>query len=202
MFDPESKVKFMLEGLANIILRPNMQGLLTEYQKMKIAKYEIPISALGSVMDDEVYSRRSRIDNGEEDLRIQAMLDELAKKYDDAKASRNKQPLKSKKTFPPTRRQKIEAVRKEVGVTRFDWVRVDTNNLFFYDGTYYHIPAENMRYAAKHTKDGDDLYDMDQILCAKTADGKVSFYDMNIEPVEHVQRIGEQMCFVDKEFSA
>lgn len=194
MFDPESKVKYMLEGLANIILRPNMKGLLTEYQKMKIEKYEIPISALGSLLDDELYSKRSRLDNGEEKTRIVEMLNELAAKYDAAKASRVKKEPK-KKTFPPTRRQKIEALRKALGAVRFDWVRVDTNNLFFYDGTYYRIPDGDMRYAAKSTKDGDDLYDMDQILCAVMADGRVSFYDMNIESVDGVVVVGEQTSF-------
>ena len=195
MFDPESKVKYMLEGLANIILRPNMKGLLTEYQKMKIEKYEIPISALGSLLDDELYSKRNRLDNGEEETRIKEMLDELAAKYDAAKASRVKKEPK-KKIFPPTRRKKIEALRKELGVARFDWVRVDTNNFFFYDGTYWRIPESDVRYAFKRTKDGDDLYDMDQILCAELADGKVAFYDMNIEPVDGVVRVGEQTSFL------
>ena len=195
MFDPESKVKYMLEGLANIILRPNMKGLLTEYQKMKIEKYEIPISALGSLLDDELYSKRNRLDNGEEETRIKEMLDELAAKYDAAKASRVKKEPK-KKIFPLTRRKKIEALRKELGVARFDWVRVDTDNLFFYDGTYWRIPKDDGRYAFKRTKDGDDLYDMDQILCAELADGKVSFYDMNIEPVDGVVVVGEQTSFL------
>ena len=195
MFDPESKVKYMLEGLANIILRPNMKGLLTEYQKMKIEKYEIPISALGSLLDDELYSQRNRLDNGEEETRIKEMLDELAAKYDAAKASRVKKEPK-KKIFPLTRRKKIEALRKELGVAQFDWVRVDTDNLFFYDGTYWRIPDGDVHYEAKRTKDGDDLYDMDQILCAELADGKVAFYDMNIEPVDGVVSVGEQTNFL------
>lgn len=195
MFDPESKVKFMLEGLANIILRPNMKGLLTEYQKMKIEKYEIPISALGTLLDDALYSQRSHVDNGEEETRIKKMLDELAAKYDAAKAARVKNQPK-KKIFPRTRRQKIEAARKEHGIMCFEWARVNTDNVFFYNGRYYRIPAENAGYSAKKMMDGDDLYDMDQILCGETAEGDILFFDMNIEPVDDVAAIGEQTKFM------
>lgn len=76
MFDPESKVKYMLDGLANIILRPNMDGLLTDYQKMKIGKYEIPISSCASLFSDEIYSERPKIDNGEEQMRMELLMDE------------------------------------------------------------------------------------------------------------------------------
>lgn len=197
MFDPESKVKYMLEGLANIILRPNMKGLLTEYQKMKIGKYEIPISSFVSAFNDELYSRRTNIDNGEEEAKIKEMMDELAKKYDDALASRTKRiPSKKKKTFPPTRRQKIEKARKEYGVKSFTFVRVDTCNEFEFKNKYYVIPDYVEAYAAKETKDGDMIYDMDQILCAETEDNNVIFFDMNIEPVEGIVLKAEQINFL------
>lgn len=187
MFDPESKVKFMLEGLANIILRPNMRGLLTEYQKMKIGKYEIPASAFGSLLDDEMYSQRRSVDSGEKAEEIQAMMDSLARKYDEAKASRTKgDGQKKKKVFPPTRFHKIETVRKKYGVRQFCFARVDTDNQFCFNGTIYHIPDDVEQYASKQTKDGDDLYDMDQILCAVMDDGGILFFDMNIEPLKNI----------------
>jgi hypothetical protein len=200
MFDPESKVKFMLEGLANIILRPNMKGLMTEYQKMKIGKYEIPISSFGSMFNDELYSKRTNIDNGEEEERIKEMLDELAKKYDDAKAARNPNyiPKKKKKEFPPTRRQKIEAARKEYNVKSFTYARVDTANEFFYDGKYYRIPSDVAAYAPKVMRDGDVLYDMDKIMCAETNNGEIVFFDMNVNVVPHVEMFGEQTNFFEE----
>lgn len=196
LFDPESKVKFMLEGLGNIILRPNMSGMLTEYQKMKIEKYEIPISACGSLFDDEMYSRRSKKDNGEGLQALEAHMEETARKFDEAKAGKlkNQPPKKQPKQFPPTRRQKLLAAEKRFSFKAAHWVRVDTENVFHFGGNYYQIPADCAAYASRVLRDGDLLYDMDQILCAEAGDG-VMFFDMNIEPVDGVRLIGEQIKF-------
>ena len=42
-----------------------------------------------------------------------------------------------KKKFPPTRRQKIESARERYSVKRFEFCRVDADNVFFFDGMYY-----------------------------------------------------------------
>lgn len=181
MFDPESKVKFMLDGLANIILRPNMSGLITEYQKMKTARYEIPISSCESILDDELYSRRSTRDNGEERERIKEMFDELARRYDEAKAARTKKVPKPKKKFPPTRMQKIERARRERGIVEFLFSTVDTNNEFELDGVTHTVCAE--QYAPTITADGEPYYAMDKIMCGRTLDGECFFFDMNIEDI-------------------
>ena len=197
MFDPESKVKYMLEGLANIILRPDMSGLLTEYQKMKIAKYEIPLSSCASILEDELYSRHVKKDNGEEMEKLEMYMAEAARKFDEAKASKMKnQPSKKKpKTFPLTRRQKIEKARKEYGIATFEFCRVDTDNVFCWKGKYFRIPSYNPEYEPKKLKDGDLIYDMDQVLCAETQDGSIMFFNMNIEPLGAVDYIGEQIKF-------
>ena len=198
MFDPESKVKYMLEGLANIILRPDMSGLLTEYQKMKIAKYEIPLSSCASVLEDTLYSRHVKKDNGEEMEKLEMYMAETARKFDEAKAAKLKnQPSKKKpKTFPPTRKQKIEQARKEHRIAKFEFQRVDTDNIFHYDGKYYQIPDSCAAYAPKSLKDGDVIYDMDQVLCGVTDGGKVMFFDMDINPISDVRLIGEQIKFI------
>ena len=197
MFDPESKVKFMLEGLANIILRPNMSGLLTEYQKMKIAKYEIPLSSCSSMLEDTLYSRHVKKDNGEEQEKLEIYMAETARKFDEEKAARlkNQLPKKKPKTFPPTRRQKIERMREEYGVQKFSEAIVDTDNVFKIGNDYYRIPESCQAYAPKKTKDGDVLYDMDKIICGETISGDKVFFDMNIEPVTDIVCMGEQMRF-------
>ena len=164
---------------------------------MKIEKYEIPISACSSVMDDEMYSKYVKKDNGEEQSKLEMYMEETARKFDEAKAAKLKnQPEKKKKTFPPTRRQKIEAVRKQYGVTAFQFVRVDTDNMFCFKGKYYRIPKDNNAYAAKQTRTGEYMYDMDQILCAETVDAGTLFFDMNINPVDGVELVGEQQNFL------
>lgn len=198
MFDPESKVKYMLEGLANIILRPDMSGLLTEYQKMKIAKYEIPLSSCASTMEDEVYSRRAKKDNGEEEEKLAMYMDDTARKFDEAKAARlkNNPPRQKPKVKVLTRRQKIEAARQQYSVVSFESVIVDTDNMFFFGGKYFRIPQSNAKYAGKTLQDGDVIYDMDHILCGRTESGATVFFDMDIEPVDGVVCVGEQTNFL------
>lgn len=201
MFDPESKVKFMLNGLSNILLRNHMDGILTEYKKMKIGKHEIPISVCASMFGNELYSEREKIDNGEEKTRLVDIMEEAARKYDEARDAKNSKSrrdeiaMKKPKKSPPTRRQKIEAVRKKFDVKKFTYARVDTCNEFYYDGKHYRIPDCVTAYQPKRTKDEDMIYDMDQILCAEDADGRTQFFDMNIEPVDGVTLIGEQIKF-------
>ena len=192
-FDPEDKVKYMLDGLANIILRPNMDGLLTDYQKMKIGKYEIPFSSCDSGTNDEVYSARPNVDNGEEQERMAAMINRLAEKYDAAhEAKLPKTKREQKKTRPPhrpTRREKIEAVRRELGITDFTFARVDTENNFVYGGQAYHIDEAAEQYAPRFTGGGEEVYDMDQVLCCVAADGSLSFFDMEIKNIsDRVQK--------------
>lgn len=60
----------MLEGLANILLRNHMDGILTEYKKLKIGKYEFPFSSCASLFNDEIYSEYRKQDNGDEEYRL------------------------------------------------------------------------------------------------------------------------------------
>ena len=172
----------MLNGLANILLRNHMDGILTEYKKMKIGKYEIPISACASLFGNEVYSERPVLDNGEEKTRMEAVMDELARKYDEAKAAKTKKTPKPKKKFPPTRRQRIEAARHEYGIIKFLFSSVDTENRFTLDGITYRIDTELPQYAATKTSDGEDYYAMDRVVCGIALDG-IEFFDMNIEKI-------------------
>ncbi len=200
LFDPESKVKYMLEGLANILLRNHMDGILTEYKKMKIGKYEFPFSSCASLFADEIYSEFLKNDNGEEERKLNDLMAEMARRYDEAKSAKTRNKPRPAKTFPSTRRQKIERIRKENDVKMFEFVRVDTNNEFEWRGTYYRIPDYISVYRPKQTKDEDLIYDMDQILCAETEFGKVLFFDMNIEPVEGITIVGEQLSWCENKF--
>lgn len=202
MFDPESKIKFMLDGIGNILLRNHYDGVLTEYKKMKIGKYEIPISSCASMLGDEYYAERPVVDNGEGVAKMERILDDAARKFDEAQAVKNSKQRREKlakkpvKKYPPTRRQRIEKARKQYGVTNFEWVRVDVDNIFFWDGKYYHISDETSSYAPRILKDGDKLYDMDQILCGRTAAGESVFFDMNIVRLTGVECVGEQTSFL------
>lgn len=184
MFDPESKVKFMLEGLANMYLRSNADGVLTDYKKMKIGKYELPLSACTSALANEVYSERQRLDNGEDESRMQHAMEELARKYDEAKAKKTpKREQKPKPQRRPTRRQKIEAARRELGIIQFLFARVDTEGKFSVLGQTFQISEEATQYAPTYTKSGEAVYEMDQVLCGVDGGGQLTFFDMNIDKI-------------------
>ena len=189
----------MLDGIANILLRNHMDGIMTEYKEMKVGKYEIPLSVCAPLLGDELYSERPYSDNGETESWMMGIMEEAARKFDEARLKKtSKKDLikkKKKKTFPPTRRQKIEAVREEYSIKKFSEAVVDTENIFKIDNDYYKISASCKAYSFKRTKDGDIIYDMDKILCGETICGDKVFFDMNIEKVEGVTLIGEQMKF-------
>jgi len=111
---------------------------------------------------------------------------EMAQRYDEAKAAKTKKQSKPRKVFPPTRRQKIETTRKKFDISKFEFARVDTEGRFIFQGHQYEISPDITLYNGKLTKDGDELYDMDQILCGQTRDNRYLFFDMNIEPVEKI----------------
>lgn len=196
MFDPESKVKYMLDGLANIILRPNMDGLLTDYQKMKIGKYEIPISSCASLFSDEIYSERPKIDNGEEQMRMELLMDEQADKFDEAKALKAKKRSSSeRKKKVQTRREKMELIKKQFCLNKVSFVRVDTDNNFMYQNRYYHISDTCSQYHGKILPDGEMFFNMDKIVCAESMDGQTIFFDMNLDHITDVYCFGEQQNF-------
>ena len=179
----------MLEGIANILLRNHMDGIMTEYKEMKIGKYEVPLSACDSLLGEELYSGRPHVDNGESQNRVASILENAAEKFDQLQAKKNSKSrneeiaVRKKKTFPPTRMQKIEAARRAYNIMKFGFARVDTDNEFVYDGIRYRISASCEAYAPKMTRGGELIYDMDQVICATDASGKLHFFDMNLEPV-------------------
>ena len=177
----------MLDGLANIILRPNMTGLMSEYQKMKKDKYEIPISSFDGMLDDTLYSRRGKTDNGEQAERVRLMLEKLAEPFDKIYPGQAEQ--QRKPAAQPTKSQKLQAARDVYDIQRFDHCQVDTENNFVFQGQRYHIDESVTQYAPKVTKDGELLYDMDRIICGTAEDGTTVFFDMNIDLVREVEKI-------------
>ena len=164
IYDPESKVKFLLEGLANSILRPNMAGMITEYKQKKIDMYEIPISTFDGTLGNVLCSQEGK--------------KELAWVHNEASFAK---PKKTKNRMM-TRSQKITQLKQQ-GITQFSFENVDTENRFTYQNRVFRIDESVIAYAPKVTKEGDLLYDMDRILCGIAENGNAVFFDMNIEPI-------------------
>ena len=69
-------------------------------------------------------------------------------------------------------------IKKELGLTKITFARVDTEGCFQYGSQRYRISPEVEAYQPKDV-DGDLLYDMDQVIVAEDGKGGLYFFDMD-----------------------
>lgn len=184
-FCPENKVKLFLNGLAYFLMLGNTGGIVTDYKRVADGKREIPISSCPSYVEDLVYGTGSTLllVNDDEDAAFQTTLerlDEKAKKYC-PKVSRNKT---VKKTYD-TKYDKIKMIKSLIGDAEFFYPTVDTCNEFALLGRIYRIDECVSEYGGKPIGDDDILYDMDKVICAVCPDGKIYYFDMNMNEIHN-----------------
>ena len=192
IWSPENKVKWMLDGCANAILRPNMSGILTDYQKMKMRKYEIPMSSCGSEVESLLYSQRPVIDNGEESDRTDLMFEKLDQAYFDVynkKVPKSRRNIKSAKKHVVTRGDKIKAIKEKFPNCSFCEKLVNTDGDFELDSCKYCVTDD--RYLPVQTGSGV-FYKMDKINIVLLNDGKIQFYTQSFDsiPSTHIHVYG------------
>lgn len=184
LWSPENKIKWMLDGCANAILRPDMNGIITDYQKMKTGRYEIPISSYSSETEDTVYSQRRLIDNGEEASRVEVMLDRLDERYDKAYASKLPCEIRNKvrmtRTKERTKSSKIREIKGKYPGHEFMECLVDTDGYFICDGCKYRI--SDKRYDPVQTGEGK-FYPMDKVNVVTDQDGLKHMYTQSMDAV-------------------
>lgn len=171
---PEKKVKRFLDGCGLFILLDDMGGMVTDYQKMKMGKFEIPMSSCPSHYENLIGGQRETVDCGSEDARFQNMLDALAERFD----AIEKTPAKRKVFSRNTKFNRSRRIKKELGLTKITFARVDTEGCFQYGSQRYRISPEVEAYQPKDV-DGDLLYDMDQVIVAEDGKGGLYFFDMD-----------------------
>ena len=169
------KVKRLLDSLAYLLLRGNMDGVVTDYKEAMHAKREIPASSCPRSVENMLYATGASTDSTakEEAAAFDILLDSLD---DRAKRFVRKAERKPKK-------ESLFHKKNRLGINGGQWVTVDTDGKFRVGDNFYMIDENEIQYQPIETEYGD-LYDMDRIL---VSGGK--FYDMNFDEVR-VYQIG------------
>lgn len=168
-------MKRLLDSLAYYILLGHTNGIETEYKRVMNAKREIPVSSCPSNIENMLYANGGspEIIDSDEQERFNLMVEKLdhkASRYDDQRKPRKKVESKYRK-------------RMRLGIHDGEWLRVDTDGRFEFEGSLFIIDNQAVQYASVSTEYGD-YYAMDKILASG---GK--FYDMNYDEVV-VHKIG------------
>lgn len=180
-FCPENKVKLFLNGLAYFLMLGNTGGIVTDYKRVADGKREIPISSCPSYVEDLVYGTGSTLlpANDSENMAFQSTLDKL-----DEKASKYCSKKKTGKApLTHTRYDKIRRIKSLIGKADFYYPTVNTFNEFTLDGKVYKIDDCISSYGGKSVGEDDVIYDMDKIICAVCPDGRVYYFDMNMDVI-------------------
>lgn len=183
IWSPENKVKWMLDGCANAILRPNMSGILTDYQKMKMRKYEIPMSSCGSEVEGLLYSQRPVVDNGEESHHNDLMFEKLDQAYFDVynkKIPKSRRNIKSSIKHVTTRSDKIKTIKEKYLDCLFCEEMVDTDGYFELDSCKYRVTDD--RYLPVQTGSGV-FYEMDKINIVMLNNGERLYYTQSFDSI-------------------
>lgn len=182
-YSAEQKVKAFLDSLAYLLLRDNPEGTLTLYKKYARGSSEIPVSSCPVIVSDLFYSDNAGVidERAMKNLGYLNMLEGL-----DKQAEKYGAPLvlyTPKKQAESTRTTRLEVIRAQYPGCSFSFRRVDTENHFDHNGTWYHIADHVEAYRPKETREGL-LYDMDQVVVVETWDHQLHFYDQQFHPID------------------
>jgi len=148
-------------------------GIETDYKRVMHMKREIPASNCPSFVENLLYASGSPTDprDKEERATFKVLTESL-----DAKAE-------TYETQRPQRKRKENKFQKylNLGIRGGEWLRVDTDGVFQYQGVRYRIDEGETQYQPVETELGL-LYDMDRILA--TNPNSPEFYDMNYDRVK------------------
>lgn len=173
MFCGEKKVKLFLNGLGYFLMLGHLEGIVTDYKAKKTASREIPISSCPAYVEDAVYGTTASLFIKKEDITLSLPTEESKKKN-----------VRRKKA-DSSRIAKVRAFKEAANHgSGYEYVPVDTDGSFTFGGKDYQIDMRKVpAYAGKETYEGT-LYDMDKVICMKMMDGNVSFFDMELSPIE------------------
>lgn len=146
---------------------------MTDYKRIADGKREIPISSCPSYVDDLLYGTGMTLaSQNEHEESFRSALDN---KDDFVIKTR-----KSKQKSSNTRYEKIRRIESFIGKSEYFYPIVNTDNEFVFQGKRYRIDNRVAGYNGKNVG-SDTLYDMDKIVCAISPDGKIYFFDMNMD---------------------
>ena len=174
-FSPEDRIKYFLDGCANVLLHGNMEDILSRYKEIMRGKTEIPVSSCPSSLKDYLFSGSQAPVEESEDMMFELILEDV-----DAKAEiyTKKKPVK-KKERAQTRFDRIQNIRADYPGCEMTTCIVDTENFFECFGNTYQVDDAVKQYQPKRTREGM-IFDMDRVIGVEAEDGEIAFFDQDM----------------------
>ena len=182
----EERVKAYLDRVGYILIQDKPDAkIITDYKELRDKVALIPVSGI-THLENVFYS------HAEEDVgRV------LPERGDTDQMTRREKKVYNALTCPrrknktvnalTEKRKRLDMIHRQFTDAVITFARVDTDNEFTYNNERWRID-DLAQYRAKHVH-GDELYDMDQVVCVRTGD-RILFYDQNYKPItEYVHRV-------------
>lgn len=152
---------------------------MTDYKEMANGKREIPMSSCPSYIEDQLYSSAS-VPGTDQRRDENEVFHEMMRDIDE-RTAKIKKPAPKRRKALPTVYDKIQLIRERFGRDiKFVHVPVDTEGVFLYGGETWRV--NEPQYQATSSKDGEQVYGMDTVICASGLLG-LYFFDMNYEQI-------------------
>lgn len=175
LYSPEERVKYFLDGCANVLLHGNSEGILSRYKEIMRGKTEIPVSSCPSFLKDYLFSGSQAPVEELEDGTFELILEDVDSK---AEIYTKKKPGK-KKERAQTRFERIQSIRADYPGCEMTTCIVDTENFFECFGNTYQVDDAVKQYQPKRTREGM-IFDMDRVIGVEAEDGEIAFFDQDM----------------------
>lgn len=176
----EDRVKKFLDSCAWFLLRSDTSSLISEHKEKVCKEKFVPVSSCSQEISDYFYADGATIGESGSDVAFDFEEDEPSAEQEQSEKD------EPKKIYPPTRYEKMAALRNYHAGYKVSFCAVDTNGLFTFNGDK--LKVEDKRYAPTKTKDGD-YYEMDRIMCVSAGNG-IHFYTQSVDPIDPSDIVG------------
>ena len=177
----EELVKAYLDRVGYIVIQDSPDAsILTDYKEARDKIAILPVSS-SYHLENMFYSNNEESGNGfiPEQRMSETLMTQREQKVYDALTKPKKIPPEIKRL--QEKRARIDAMRKAHPDVFTSFLPVDTDNCFQYEGKKYRID-DLEQYRPRRIR-GEDVYDMDQVVCAKCADG-IFWYDQEFNTID------------------
>lgn len=182
--DPEDNtteeiIKAYLDRIGYIMIQDKPDsGILTDYKEQRDRIAIVPVSEYAP-LENMFYGLNDHEEKNYIPMAPPAITTQRDQKIFDSLTKPKKIPPEIKRL--QEKRKRIDAMRKAHPDVFTTFLPVDTENCFKYEGKTYQID-DLEQYRPRRIR-GEDVYDMDQVVCAKCADG-IFWYDQEFNSID------------------
>lgn len=187
-YSPQNKVKMFLSSLGYFLLTGECDDdnrIITRYKDVMNGKRQIPVSSCPDYIEDEMYGMIHSGGPQTQFSKSQSMAFDEYVRCIDENAERKYKRRPSKKRIKHSSSQNRISVATNNRSREIIRAVVNTDGQFIFESNKYQIDLTHVKqYAPKIINDEQSLYDMDCIMCAKSDDGLIEFYDQDYFPID------------------